>query len=162
MILSAASVTVRDKVPGAMKLADASAYYPPAAIIGGWAAANDYYEPNKETLAKLIRGWVDTNDYIIANSNEAMEKLQKGHYARRRWPTSMSPSKRRRCSPPATGSAFIQMAQSPTGYSRPPTSSWRTPISRTSLQRASILSLFSRRSPDRPYADGKAGRRSSR
>ena len=34
------NVTVRDKVPGAIKLADASAYYPQAAIIGGWAAAN--------------------------------------------------------------------------------------------------------------------------
>ncbi len=31
---------------------------------------------------KLIRGWADANDYIIANSNEAMEKLQKGHYSR--------------------------------------------------------------------------------
>jgi len=29
----------------------------------------------------LIRGWADANDYIIANSNEAMEKLQKGHYS---------------------------------------------------------------------------------
>lgn len=75
------NVTVRDKVPGAVKLADASAYYPKAAIIGGWAAANDYYEPNRETLAKLIRGWADANDYIIANSTEAMEKLQKGHYS---------------------------------------------------------------------------------
>ena len=33
------NVTVRDKVPGAIKLADASAYYPQAAIIGGWAAS---------------------------------------------------------------------------------------------------------------------------
>jgi NitT/TauT family transport system substrate-binding protein len=32
-------------------------------------------------LAKLIRGWADANDYIVANSNEAMEKLQKGHYS---------------------------------------------------------------------------------
>ena len=75
------NVTVRDKVPGAVKLADASAYYPQAAIIGGWAAANDYYEPNKETLAKLIKGWAEANDYIIANPAEAMEKLQKGHYS---------------------------------------------------------------------------------
>ena len=29
----------------------------------------------------MIRGWADANDYIIANSNEAMEKLQKGHYS---------------------------------------------------------------------------------
>jgi NitT/TauT family transport system substrate-binding protein len=75
------NVTVRDKVPGAIKLADASAYYPQAAIIGGWAAANDYYVPNQETLTKLIRAWADANDYIIANSTEAMEKLQQGHYS---------------------------------------------------------------------------------
>ena len=29
----------------------------------------------------MIRGWADANDYIIANSNEAMEKLQKDHYS---------------------------------------------------------------------------------
>ena len=74
------NITVRDKVPGAIKLADASAYYPQAAIIDGWAAANDYYEPNKETLAKLIKAWAEANDYIIANSKDAMEALQKNHY----------------------------------------------------------------------------------
>ncbi len=74
------NVTVRDKVPGAVKLADASAYYPQAAIIGGWAARNDYYDGNQETLAKLIRGWAEANDYIIANSGPAMEALQKNHY----------------------------------------------------------------------------------
>lgn len=75
------NVTVRDKVPGALKLADASAYYPQAAIIGGWAARNDYYDGNRETLSKLIRGWSEANDYIIANSTEAMESLQKNHYS---------------------------------------------------------------------------------
>ena len=74
------NVTVREKVPGAVKLADASAYYPQAAIIGGWAARNDYYGSNQETLAKLIRGWAEANDYIIANSGPAMEALQKNHY----------------------------------------------------------------------------------
>lgn len=75
------NVTARDKVPGSIMLADASAYYPQAAIIGGWAAANDYYEPNQETLAKLIRGWAEANDYIMANPVEAMESLQKNHYS---------------------------------------------------------------------------------
>jgi NitT/TauT family transport system substrate-binding protein len=75
------NVTVRDKVPGAIKLTDASAYYPQAAIIDGWAAANDYYEPNKETLVKLIKGWAEANDYIVANSNDAMTALQKAHYS---------------------------------------------------------------------------------
>jgi hypothetical protein len=50
------NVTVRDKVPGAVKLADATAYYPQAAIIGGWAAANDYCEPNKETPRQAYQG----------------------------------------------------------------------------------------------------------
>jgi len=72
---------VRDKVPDAVKLADAAAYYPQAAIIGGWAAANSYYDANKETLAKLIKGWGEANDYVIAHSEEALEALQKAHYS---------------------------------------------------------------------------------
>jgi NitT/TauT family transport system substrate-binding protein len=75
------NVTARDKVSGSVKLADASAYYPQAAIIDGWAAANSYYEPNKETLARLIKGWAEANDYIVANSGAALEALQKAHYS---------------------------------------------------------------------------------
>lgn len=75
------NITVRDKVPGAVKLADASAYYPQAAIIGGWAASNDYFEANKETLSKLIKGWAEANDHIVAHSAEAIEALQKAHYS---------------------------------------------------------------------------------
>jgi NitT/TauT family transport system substrate-binding protein len=75
------NVTVREKVAGAIKLADASAYYPEAAIIDGWAAANSYYEPNKAILAKLIKGWSEANDYIVANSKVAMQALQKAHYS---------------------------------------------------------------------------------
>ena len=75
------NVIARDKVSGSVRLADASAYYPQAAIIDGWAAANSYYEPNKETLAKLIKGWAEANDFIVANSGAAMEALQKAHYS---------------------------------------------------------------------------------
>jgi len=52
-----------------------------AAIIGGWAASNDYYDANKETLAKLIKGWAEANDYIIGNNSEALASLQKAHYS---------------------------------------------------------------------------------
>jgi NitT/TauT family transport system substrate-binding protein len=75
------NVMVRDKVPDAVKLADAGAYYPKAAIIGGWAAANAYYDANTETLAKLIKGWGEANDYVIAHSEEALQSLQKAHYS---------------------------------------------------------------------------------
>ncbi|MGA7808131.1 ABC transporter substrate-binding protein, partial [Bradyrhizobium sp.] len=75
------NVTVRDHVPDAIKLADASAYYPKAAIIDGWAAANDYYDANKETLVKLIKGWSEANDYLFAQSDAALESLEKAHYS---------------------------------------------------------------------------------
>jgi NitT/TauT family transport system substrate-binding protein len=74
------NITVRDKVPGAVKLADASAYYPQAAIIGGWAARNDYYAGNKEVLGRIAKGWAEANDYIIANSEAALKQLQANHY----------------------------------------------------------------------------------
>ncbi len=75
------NVSVRDKVPGAVKLADASAYYPQAAIVGGWAARNDYYDGNKKALSKLVKGWAEANDYFIAHSEEALKALQKNHYS---------------------------------------------------------------------------------
>ena len=75
------NITVRDKVPGAVKLADASAYYPQAAIIGGWAARNDYYEGSKEVLGRIAKGWVEANDYMIANSDEVLKQLQSKHYS---------------------------------------------------------------------------------
>ncbi|MGJ4927375.1 ABC transporter substrate-binding protein [Bradyrhizobium sp. HKCCYLS2038] len=74
------NITVRDKVPGAVKLTDASAYYPQAAIMGGWAASNNYYDANKDALARLIAGWAEANDHLIAHSEEALEALQKAHY----------------------------------------------------------------------------------
>lgn len=74
------NITVRDKAPGAIKLADASAYYPQAAIIGGWAARNEYYAQNKEVLGRIAKGWADANDHIVANSEEALAAIQSKHY----------------------------------------------------------------------------------
>jgi NitT/TauT family transport system substrate-binding protein len=74
------NITVRDKVPGAKMLVDASKYYPNAAIVGGWATRADYYEKNYDVLPRIIRGWVDANDYIINNPDAALETLQKDYY----------------------------------------------------------------------------------
>jgi NitT/TauT family transport system substrate-binding protein len=62
------------KLPGAIKLVDASAFYPQSAIVGGWVAGHDFYNNNKEVLAGIIRGWA------AANSFAAADALQKGHY----------------------------------------------------------------------------------
>jgi len=72
--------SVKQKVPNARKIVDASAFFPEAAIMGGWAAGNEYYEKNKPVLAKIIAGWVEANDAIVANPGAAAEQLQKEHY----------------------------------------------------------------------------------
>jgi len=74
------NVPVREKVKGAKMLADASAYYPKAAIVGGWAARDDYYAKNRAVCANIIRGWAEANDYFIANPDNALDQLQKNHY----------------------------------------------------------------------------------
>jgi NitT/TauT family transport system substrate-binding protein len=73
-------ITVRSKVPGAKKLVDASAYYPQAAIVGGWAARNDYYDKNRDVCQRVIRGWAEANDALL-KGDAAVEALQKNQYA---------------------------------------------------------------------------------
>src|SRR5688572_15592046 len=74
------NVTVRDKVPGARMLVDASKYYPQAAIVSGWAASNDFYAKNRPVLANVIRAWSAGNDLLVGKSSEALEILQKNYY----------------------------------------------------------------------------------
>jgi NitT/TauT family transport system substrate-binding protein len=73
-------VTVREKVPNARKIVDASAFFPQAAIMGGWAARNDFFEANKPALSQLIAGWVEVNDQMVANFDASAEQLQKTQY----------------------------------------------------------------------------------
>jgi NitT/TauT family transport system substrate-binding protein len=74
------NIAVREKVPGAKMLVDASAFYPKAAIVGGWVTTADYEQKNKAVLESIIRGWASANDYFIANSDAALDQLQKQHY----------------------------------------------------------------------------------
>jgi NitT/TauT family transport system substrate-binding protein len=74
------NIPVKEKVKDAKMLSDASAYYPKAAIVGGWATREDFYEKNRQTCANIIRGWAEANDYMIANSEAALDALQKKHY----------------------------------------------------------------------------------
>ena len=71
---------MKQKVPNARKIVDASAFFPEAAIMGGWAARNDFYDANKPALAALIAGWAEANDAMLANFDAAAETLQKTQY----------------------------------------------------------------------------------
>ena len=72
--------TVKQKVANARKVVDASAFFPEAAIMGGWAARNDFYDANKAALTSLIAGWTEVNDAMLANFDGAAETLQKTQY----------------------------------------------------------------------------------
>ena len=73
-------VTVRQKVPTARKIVDASAFFPQAAIMGGWAARNDWYDRNRPTVNKLIAAWAEANETITGKPDAAAEMLQKSNY----------------------------------------------------------------------------------
>jgi NitT/TauT family transport system substrate-binding protein len=74
------NITVRSKVPGAKMLVDASKYFPEAAIVSGWAARNDFYDKQRDTLASVIRAWADGNAMLVGEPDKALEILQKDHY----------------------------------------------------------------------------------
>jgi NitT/TauT family transport system substrate-binding protein len=74
------NITVREMLPGAIKLVDASAFYPQSAVVGGWVARHDYYDNNREVLGSIIRGWAEANDFILRNSSAAADALQRNHY----------------------------------------------------------------------------------
>lgn len=74
------NLRVRDKLPDAVKLVDASAFYPQSAVLGGWVARQDYHAANKDVLARIIRGWAEANDTMLRNPAAAAEALQQRHY----------------------------------------------------------------------------------
>jgi len=74
------NITVREKLPVAIKLVDASAFYPQSAVVGGWVAGHDYFNSKRDVLTGIIRGWTEANDYMLRNSAAVADALQKGHY----------------------------------------------------------------------------------
>src|SRR6266481_2688670 len=74
------NIAVREKVPQAKKLLDAGAYYPSAAVVGGWATTNAYHASNRPVLTRIIKAWTEGNDMLIARSNESLDILHKNYY----------------------------------------------------------------------------------
>jgi NitT/TauT family transport system substrate-binding protein len=74
------NIPVRDKVPGARKLVDASAYYPETAIVGGWATDAGYLQKNGDILKSIIRAWVPANDFLVSSADEALRILHEKYY----------------------------------------------------------------------------------
>lgn len=75
------NMQVKQRVPAAKMLVDASAYFPKSAIVGGWATRNDYFEKNRAVLARVVKGWAAANDDLIANSATILPTIQAQNYA---------------------------------------------------------------------------------
>jgi NitT/TauT family transport system substrate-binding protein len=74
------NMTVRAQVPDARMLVDASAYYPQAAIVGGWATMADFHAKHRDVLVQIVKTWRVGNEFLLARSDEALEILQKERY----------------------------------------------------------------------------------
>jgi len=74
------NIAVREKLPQAKKILDAGAFYPSAAVVGGWAASNTFYAANKPILARIVRAWIEGNDMLIARTNESLGILHNKYY----------------------------------------------------------------------------------
>ena len=74
------NMQVRQRVPGAKMLVDASAYFPKSAIVGGWATRADYFEKNRAVVAQVVRGWAASNDDLIKNSSTILPIIQAKNY----------------------------------------------------------------------------------
>jgi NitT/TauT family transport system substrate-binding protein len=76
------NLSVQEKLPDAVKLVDASAFYPQSAVVGGWVARHAYFADKRDALQRIIRGWAEANDYMVRNPKAAAEALQQRHYQR--------------------------------------------------------------------------------
>lgn len=74
-------VQIRDKVPGAVMLSSAKEFYPQAAIIGGWVAANKFYDERKDVLKKIIKAWAKANDELMAKPDESLKLIHEKSYS---------------------------------------------------------------------------------
>jgi len=74
-------VQIREKVLGAKLISSAKEFYPGAAIMGGWVAANKYHETKKDVLGKIIRAWAKANDYLMANTPDALKLIHAKAYS---------------------------------------------------------------------------------
>lgn len=74
------NMQVRQRVPGAKMLVDASAYFPKSAIVGGWATRADYFEKNRAVVTQVVRGWAAANDDLIKNSDTVLPIIQAKNY----------------------------------------------------------------------------------
>lgn len=75
------NMIVKDNVPGARKISEASEFFPKAAIVGGWACTDEYWEKHKDDLLKrVVKAWIPANELLVYNARKSIEILSEKYY----------------------------------------------------------------------------------
>lgn len=74
------NVQIQARMPKAVKLTDAGAFFPATAVLDGWATSNAYHADNADALRRLIRVWAKANDVLLADTGKALDLLHQARY----------------------------------------------------------------------------------
>lgn len=75
------NIIIRDNVPGAKKIAEASQFFPEAAIVGGWATTDKFWAKHKDGLLKrIVKAWMPANEILVYNPRHSIEVLSEKYY----------------------------------------------------------------------------------
>ena len=75
------NIIIQKNVPGAKMISDASQFFPDAAIVGGWATTDEYWEKHRNGLLKQItKAWMVANEILVYNARQSIEILSDKYY----------------------------------------------------------------------------------
>jgi NitT/TauT family transport system substrate-binding protein len=75
------NIIIQKNVPGAKMISDASQFFPDAAIVGGWATTDEYWEKHRNGLLKQItKAWMVANEILVYNARHSIEILSEKYY----------------------------------------------------------------------------------
>jgi NitT/TauT family transport system substrate-binding protein len=75
------NVIIEKNVPGAKKISEASEFFPDAAIVGGWATTDEYWEKHRNGLLKqIVKAWIVANEVLVYNPRQSVEILSEKYY----------------------------------------------------------------------------------
>lgn len=75
------NIIIKKNVPGAKMISDASEFFPEAAIVGGWATTDEYWEKNRNGVLKQItKAWMVANELLVYNPRKSIDILSEKYY----------------------------------------------------------------------------------
>ena len=75
------NIIIKKNVAGAKKISEASEFFPEAAIVGGWATTDEFWEKHRNGLLKQItKAWMAANELLVYNPRQSIDILSDKYY----------------------------------------------------------------------------------